>query len=48
MLITWTGCNSGIVSYALTDPEVSGEIPIQRIVLDNVPACEAAQAEPPQ
>lgn len=48
MVITWTGCNSGIVSYALTDPEVSGEIPIQRIVLDNVPACEAAQAEPPQ
>jgi plastocyanin len=48
MVITWTGCNSGVVSYALTRPEVSGEIPIQRIVLDNVPACEAAQTEPPQ
>ena len=48
MIITWTDCNSGLVSYALTEPQVSGEIPIQRIVLDNVPACEAAQQEPPQ
>ena len=41
--IKWTGCNSGIVTYNITSPGLMGEIPIERIVLDNVPACEAAQ-----
>lgn len=43
--IVWTGCNEGLLSYDLNDPGLSGDVPIQRIVLDNVPACEAAQAQ---
>jgi PKD repeat protein len=41
--ITWTGCNSGVLSYDLPSLGRSGDIPIERIVLDKVPACEAAQ-----
>jgi plastocyanin len=41
--IKWTGCNSGILTYNITSLGLTGEIPIERIVLDNVPACEAAQ-----
>ena len=41
--ITWTGCNAGVLSYSLPSLSLSGEIPIERIVLDKVPACEAAQ-----
>ena len=41
--IKWTGCNSGILTYNITSLGLMGEIPIERIVLDNVPACEAAQ-----
>jgi plastocyanin len=41
--ITWTGCNAGVLSYDLPSLSLSGDIPIERIVLDNVPACEAAQ-----
>jgi plastocyanin len=44
--IIWTGCNSGVLSYELPSLGLSGDIPIERIVLDNVPACEAAQATP--
>lgn len=39
--ILWTGCNSGILTYDLPALGLSGEIPIQRIVLDNVALCEA-------
>mgnify|MGYP006974246996 FL=1 len=42
--IVWTGCNEGLLSYDLTTPARSGDIPIERIVLDNVAACEAEQA----
>lgn len=41
--IVWTGCNAGLLSYDLPDLDLMGDIPIERIVLDNVPACEAAQ-----
>jgi plastocyanin len=41
--IKWSGCNSGILTYTIPSLELMGEIPIERIVLDNVPACEAAQ-----
>ncbi len=41
--ITWTGCNSAIVTYNIPSLNLMGEIPIQRIVLDNVAACQAAQ-----
>lgn len=42
--IVWTGCNAGVLSYDLPALNLSGDIPIERIVLDNVQACEAAQA----
>jgi plastocyanin len=41
--IVWTGCNEGLLSYDLSGLGLAGDIPIERIVLDNVPACEAAQ-----
>jgi len=47
--IVWTGCNEGLLSYDLTlsnNQELTGDIPIERIVLDNVPTCEAGQPAP--
>jgi len=44
MTIVWTGCNEGLLPCDLPALGLSGDIPIERIVLDNVPACEAAQA----
>jgi PKD repeat protein len=41
--IVWSGCNEGILKYNIPTLGLSGEIPIERIILDNVPACEAAQ-----
>jgi hypothetical protein len=41
--IVWTGCNEGLLSYDLPGLGLMGDIPIERIALDNVPACEAAQ-----
>jgi len=41
--IAWADCNSGLLSYDLPGLGLVGDIPIERIVLDNVPACEAAQ-----
>lgn len=42
--ITWSGCNAGELTYDLPAVNRAGSIPIERIVLDNVAACEAAQA----
>jgi plastocyanin len=42
--IVWTGCNAGTLSYELPGLGLAGDIPIQRIVPDNIAACEAAQA----
>lgn len=44
--IVWTGCDAAILSYDLPDLGLADDIPIQRIVLENVPACEAAQPPP--
>jgi hypothetical protein len=41
--ITWTDCNVGELSYDMPSLGLSGDIPIQRLVSDNVAACEAAQ-----
>jgi len=41
--IVWSGCNEGLVKYNIPSLGLSSEIPIERIVLDKVPACEAAQ-----
>ena len=39
--ITFSGCNAGTVSYDITSAGLQGEIPIERIAPDNVPACES-------
>jgi len=41
--IVWAGCNEAVLKYNIPSSGVAGEIPIERIVLDNVAACEAAQ-----
>ena len=41
--ITWTDCNAATLSYDVPSHGLAGDIPLQRIVPDNVPACEAAQ-----
>ena len=41
MTIEFAGCNAGLVNYSITSLGISGEIPIERIALDNVPLCEA-------
>jgi plastocyanin len=43
--IVWTGCNAGMLSYELPGLGLSGDIPIERIVLDNVALCEALLAQ---
>lgn len=42
--ITWTGCNAAQLVYDLPGLGLAGSIPIERIVLDKVPACEEYQA----
>ena len=41
MQIEFADCTEGLVTYQLTSPGISGEIPIQRITDDNVALCEA-------
>jgi len=41
--IKWTGCNSGTLTYNIPSLGLSGQIPIERIVLANVPLCESGQ-----
>jgi hypothetical protein len=43
MSITWTDCNAAELAYDLPDSGLTGTIPIERIVLDNVPLCEVGQ-----
>jgi hypothetical protein len=44
MEVRFTGCNAGVVTYDIVSAEVAGAVEIERIVLDNVPLCEAGQA----
>ncbi len=41
MTLEFADCTEGLVSYEITSLGISGQIPIQRIVLDNVSVCEA-------
>jgi hypothetical protein len=41
MQVHFTGCNGGEVSYDIPSLGLRGEVPIQRIVQDNVPFCES-------
>ena len=43
--IVWSSCTEGVLKYDIPSLGLSGEISIQRIVEDNVAACEAAQAQ---
>lgn len=43
--IEFVDCNNAIIRYDITSAGVSGEIPVTRIALDNVPACQAAQPQ---
>ncbi len=43
ILVEFTGCDSGTVTYDIDSASLQGVIPIQRIALDNVPLCEAFQ-----
>jgi len=45
LTLEFSSCNEGLVTYDITSLDLSGEIPIERIVLDNVPLCELL-AEP--
>ena len=42
--VTFENCNSATVDYDLPAAGVSGTIPVQRVVLDNVPLCETLAA----
>jgi endonuclease I len=39
MQVRFSGCNAGVISYDIPSVGLAGEVPIQRIVLDNVALC---------
>ena len=41
MQVRFSGCNGGMVSYDIPSAGLPGEVPIQRIALDNVAVCES-------
>jgi hypothetical protein len=41
MTIEFADCNQALVTYQIDSPPLSGEIPIERIALDNVGLCES-------
>lgn len=41
--IKWTSCTAGTLTYDIPSLGLMGEIPIERIVQNNVPLCEAGQ-----
>jgi hypothetical protein len=46
LVVEFADCNQALVTYELPALGLAGEIPIRRLVEDNVPACEAAQPPP--
>lgn len=46
MTIEFSDCETGLVSYVIDTPAVSGQIPIKRIADDNIALCEALSASP--
>ena len=44
--IKWTSCNAGILTYNIPSLGLMGEIPIERIVTENIAICEAGQPVP--
>lgn len=43
--VTFSGCNAGTVSYDIAAAGVSGQVPIERIALDNVSMCQSLAAQ---
>ena len=41
LTIQFADCAEGLVHYEITSLDISGDIPIQRIVPDNIALCEA-------
>ena len=41
MTVSFIDCENGLVDYEITSLQISGQIPIERIVLDKVPLCES-------
>ena len=41
MQVRFSGCNEGLISYDIPSANLSGEVPIERIVLDNIVLCES-------
>ena len=39
MKVQFTGCNAGVITYSIASLNLSGEVPIERIVLDNAALC---------
>jgi hypothetical protein len=48
MVVTFTGCNQGTVSYDIPSIGRQGVVPIQRVVPDNVALCEELNVPPAQ
>ena len=47
MKVKFSGCNEGLISYDIPSVGRSAEVPIQRIVLDNVALCESLRPGEP-
>jgi len=41
MEVRFSGCNAGVITYDIPSAGLAGEVPIERIVLDNVALCES-------
>jgi hypothetical protein len=39
MLLEFTGCNSGRVTFDIPSLDLQGEVPIERVALDNIAQC---------
>ncbi|MGH8034513.1 MAG: hypothetical protein ACREO9_04755, partial [Lysobacterales bacterium] len=43
--VTMSDCKTGVVTYNIPSANLQGQIPIQRVALDNVATCESLQAQ---
>ena len=44
--LVFSDCDTAVMSYAFTGTSISGDIPLERVVKDNVTLCEVLQSEP--
>jgi formylglycine-generating enzyme required for sulfatase activity len=45
LILEFSDCENGMVNYEITSLGITGEIPIQRIALDNIALCESLGAQ---